>query len=341
MKKFLLLAIDAAVIFFASGCLPIEDVRPLAAEDIQPPVFLDLEPKSGTEITLYFDKYCSVAEGTLAVVPDLGTIECRYEAETVIIAFEKEQEMGTEYLLEATVEDEKGNSMSFITRFFGYNPYLPEIVINEFTCQGSGNHPDVVELYVKSDGNLAGITVCEGTKENWDDRLIFPDVSVVSGDYMVVHFKPVGTAEEVNETEDKTASGGLDATDTAYDFWVEEGGGLSGNNGIITLYSTPRGTLLDCVLYSNRTSQSDENYRGFGTKKVMEWADRIAEEGGWKMSGAYIAPEDAVNPEDSTATRSICRDSQGKDTDSSADWHIVPTSTATFGAVNSDEVYAP
>ena len=69
--------------------------------------------------------------------------------------------------------------------------------------------------------------------------------------------------------------------------------------------------------------------------------DYIADEGGWTFSGALIAPEDCVNPDDSTATRSICRDSSFTDTDDKSDWHIVPTSSSTFGSINSDEIYIP
>jgi hypothetical protein len=37
----------------------------------------------------------------------------------------------------------------------------------------------------------------------------------------------------------------------------------------------------------------------------------------------------------------MCRSSESADTDAASDWHIVPTSTFSFGTVNSDEVYVP
>lgn len=331
----------SVILFLCSSCLPVADNRTLTEDGLQPPVLLDIEAVSENKTVIYFDKACSVVEETVLVSPELTVKKTDSGEETVEIVFEEAQKIGEEYLLEATVEDDQGNSMSFIINFYGFNPYVPEVVINEFTCQGSSSHPDLVELYVKTDGNMAGLTMYEGTAGEWDDRLVFPGMPVSAGDYILVHFKPEGIEEEKNEIADKTVSGGLDASDDAYDFWVEGGAGLSGNNGVLTLYTTPRGEIIDGVLYSNRTSSSDENYRGFGTKKVMLWADRLAEDGGWKYDGDLIAPEDGLNPDDSTATRSICRDSSSSDTDTAADWHIVPTSTYSFGEINSEEIYEP
>ena len=93
------------------------------------------------------------------------------------------------------------------------------------------------------------------------------------------------------------------------------------------------------MLYSNRTSQSDEGYRGFGSAEMETRAEEIVSAGGWKAAGPRVTPEDAVSPEGSTGTRSLCRSSVSMDTDQAEDWHIVPTRKATFGAENCDEVY--
>jgi hypothetical protein len=154
-----------------------------------------------------------------------------------------------------------------------------------------------------------------------------------------VHFKPRGVPGEVDETGSTDVSGGLDASPDAYDFWVTGGTGLSGNNGVLTLYTSPNGTLADGLLYSNRTSESDDTYLGFGSKKVMERALELAAQQGWDAGGPRIRPEDGINPEDSTSTRSMCRNTQGDDTNTKDDWHIVPTRGSTFGEENSDEVY--
>ncbi|HAK47482.1 MAG TPA: hypothetical protein DCO79_16375, partial [Spirochaeta sp.] len=103
------------------------------------------------------------------------------------------------------------------------------------------------------------------------------------------------------------------------------------------------GKLIDAVLYSNRTSSSDENYDGFGSSRMLDKAVQIVTEGGWTASGdeGKPRPEDGINPDDSTATRSICRSSEPVDSDSKTDWHIVPTSNSTFGEINTDDEYVP
>ena len=110
---------------------------------------------------------------------------------------------------------------------------------------------------------------------------------------------------------------------------------------MVSLYDRPGGVCLDGVLYSNRTSQSDSRYRGFGSTVLLAQAEELVRDGGWKAAGSRVLPEDALSPEGSTATRSICRTSRSDDTDCAEDWHIVPSRKATFGAENCDDVYVP
>jgi hypothetical protein len=240
--------------------------------------------------------------------------------------------------VEAQVADEAGNHLRFVARFHGLNEMIPAMVINEFTTQGSGSHPDIVELRVLSDGNLAGSCLYEGVPENWEERFTFPDLDVKAGDFIVVHFKPQGIAEEIDEVVRTDASGGFDATPEAWDFWVPGGNGLSGNNGVLALCENPVGGIIDAVLYSNRTSESDERYRGFGSKDVVERADVLVANGAWVSDGP-VRPEDAVNPEDSTSTRSMARSADSNDSNRSTDWHITPTRGLSPGEENTDAVY--
>jgi hypothetical protein len=189
-----------------------------------------------------------------------------------------------------------------------------------------------------TEGDMGGVVFYVGTPDNSDARLVFPAFTVKKGAFILIHLKPSGIPTEINETVSLTASGGFDASSTAYDFWLQEGKGISGTNGVLSLYERPGGPCIDAFLYSNRTSQSDERYRGFGSADVLARAEQVVKDSGWKPASARVCPEDAVSPEGSTGTRSICRSSSSQDTDSPNDWHIVPTRKATFGAVNSDEV---
>jgi hypothetical protein len=276
----------------------------------------------------------------MRAVPDLEFSEVLAEADRLRLTC-LAQEPGQRYLLELEVRDSRGNALELAMELYGYNPGAPRLLINEFTTQGSDTHPDVVELFAAGGGNMAGVTLYQGTAASWDDRLVFPPFEVRAGQYLLVHFKPQGLPEERDEPGDPALSGGLDASPVACDFWVREGSGLSGNNGALSLYDRPGGELRDGVLYSNRITASDSLHRGFGNAATLARAEELAREGGWIAAEEQIRPEDAINPEGGTATRSLCRGSDSRDTDTAADWHIVPTRGFTFGMVNSDERYVP
>lgn len=324
-----------------AGCTPLEDYRQFIVRDIIPPMFISMGTPDSKTLEIQFSEELSSGPDYLYIDPDVEISSVTVENDKIQVLFEQDLEPGSLLKIEISVSDLAGNSLTVISDFYGFNPNLPELKINEFTCQGSATNPDKVELRVLSDGNTAGICIYEGVDTEWAQRKILPSIDVIENDYIIIHFKPQGIPEEVDETQDKDISGGLNVHPAAWDLWLDSGTGLSGNNGTITVFSNPRGIFLDGILYSNRTSSSDENYRGFGSTTMRTKADRLFELGGWIAAGELIAPEDAINPDDSTATRSMCRKAVFVDNNDSLDWHIVPTSTASFGDVNSDEVYIP
>ena len=328
-----------SIFVMITDCVPLEDYRQFTDRDIYPPVFISMGTLDPTTLELEFSEEIGVNPEYLFFDPVIDVSSITVEGNRMEISFEQVMEEGGLFKIEITVNDLTGNSLTILSDFYGFNSNIPEIVINEFTTQGSTTNPDKVELRVLSPGNTAGICIFEGIDTNWRQRKIIPAIDVLEDDYIIIHFKPQGIDEEIDETIFKDISGGLNIHPDAWDLWVDGGTGLSGNNGTITLFTNPGGNLIDGVLYSNRTSTSDENYRGFGSTAVMNNADRLFELGGWTASAELIAPEDAINPEDSTATRSMCREVIFVDTNSKEDWHIVPTSTASFGEINSDEIY--
>ena len=337
----LLLVCILSSILSLAGCGPLPDSREFLARDMHPPVFLGAGAPDERSFLLEFSEAASLARDELRFSPEVEVEEIAWEGGICRISLSDPMSPGEEYSLEAVVRDSEGNSLTLITHIFGYNPDVPEIRLNEITTQGSSSNPDKVELKVLSEGNTAGLCVYEGVDSSWTHRKVLPSVEVSSGDYIIVHFKPKGTDDEVDETEDPYGCGAEEAVGGAWDFWIEGGGGISGNNGVIAVYRSSTGPLIDGFLYSNRTSSSDENYRGFGSTRALERADRLHAQNGWLASERVVAPEDAVDPEDSTATRSMCRMPAGNDSDSAADWHIVPTRGSSFGKENTEEVYEP
>jgi hypothetical protein len=328
-----------ALALLPAACGPWQEIREAFDPDLLPPVLLGVRVADARRLEMSFDEEVRSPPDSLRIVPELPVLaaEASGAVLTVTVA---EQLPGSRYTLEATVSDLQGNSLSFLAEFYGYNPEVPALRINEFTTRGSGNHPDLVELAVLGGGDMGGVVLYQGTPSNYDDRLVFPRFRVAAGQFILVHFRPEGLAEEIDETADPSLSGGCDAAAGAFDFWVPGGTGLSGNNGALGLYACPGGPILDGVLYSNRTAASDELYGGFGTRDAWERARELVGDGGWCAAAGEVRPEDSVSPEGSTGTRSICRDAASTDTDTAVDWHIVPTLGFTFGAANSEEVYS-
>jgi len=309
--------------------------------DLAPPALCRVYAETIQSARFIFDEPAQMEASGISVDPDIPVQTVISEENTVTVVFSSPLQPGREHVMRGEAKDPHGNSSFFIARFYGFNPNPARLVINEFITRGSDTHPDIIELKALQAGSLAGICFCHGTRDDYACRYVFPACQVAAADLILLHTKPQGISTEQDELADITASGGLDASPDARDFWLAGGPGLSGNNGVVAVYEQPAGNLMDVVIYTNRTSASDAAYRGFGSQSLMSQADQLSGERAWIFSGDMPAPEDAVFIELSTTTRSICRAAAGADTDSKADWHIVPTRGSTFGGVNSDAVYTP
>jgi hypothetical protein len=311
------------------------------SDSLRPP---QLERVSGVQADIleaHFDKAAWVQEGGLSAYPDLSVAAVTDGSPVVRITLDQAAEAGKRYTLEMTVRDEGGNTCAFLYHFYGYNPRIPDMVINELIVNTpSTTAYNQVEIAVLSGGNMAGVTLFEGTKSYADKTFIFPSLEVSPGDFILVHFNTAETGDEINETGgSKTEASGKGARDTAWDFWEPGSGNLTKDNEVISLYTNPEGDVIDGILYTSKTYAEGAKYNGFGTSLMLNKATELVSGGGWNIAGSEPFPEDGFNPSGATSTRTICRDSSSSDTDSAADWHIVPTGKRTPGAVNSDEVY--
>lgn len=331
-------AAGAALVALA-GCGPLPWPRG-PEPDLRPPRVEGVSATGPGSLAVDFDEEASLDADALRIEPALTVREVSSPGRTVTLGVDT-QVPGRHYVVEATARDGRGNSTTFLAEFTGFNPRIPRLVVNEFTTRGSADHPDMIELKSLTAGDMGGVVLYVGTPSNHEARLVFPSFEVARGAFILVHCRPAGDPAEVDETGDPSASGGIDASPSALDFWLRGAQGLGGNNGVLSVYERPGGPILDGLLYSNRNSGSDERYRGFGGSDVLERAEELVRDGGWRIAGGRVAPEDAIDPEGSTATRSLCRSSTSVDTDGPQDWHIVPTRGSTFGADNTDEVYVP
>lgn len=334
-----MLSLGCASICVLAGCTPIDETRTQVFGDLHPPQLQDLAMEGPHLIVARFNETTSISPESVHLTPDLGELSVTTEGQEVHLRTDRPATVGAVYAVQARATDESGNSLTFMLTVTGFNPDPATLRINEFTPQGSGNNPDMVELLVTEGGNLGGAVFYAGSPGENDGSLTFPAMEVATGDFVLVHLKPEQTAEEVDETTDPGASGGRNAHPEAWDFWMAEPTGLSGNNGAVSVYAYQDGPLLDAVIYSNRSHDPEARYGSFGTASAEEMIREVVADGGWKIAGDTARPEDAVDPEDSTSTRSISRSSTGVDTDHRRDWHITPTSGSTFGEPNTDERY--
>lgn len=346
MKHHFITLFFCTTLFFA--CIPLDDPVLYLPGDLRPPIFLGIRQDSAESLYLDFDEEIHAVADTISIYQSSGEelgLDTHQregaEGQSLRIDLAALPDPGERCSLELSVSDTAGNSLHLIVPFYGYNDSLPAMRINEFTTQGSSSRPDMVEIEITEAGSLAGALFCEGIDGFAEQELVFPNIQVQAGDYLVIHCKSEGSSEEINEVEDRTESGGKRACDSAWDLWIPGGSGLSGNNGVISLYARPGGSCLDAVVYSNRSSGSDTTYRGFGSRRMLELVDQVGEQGLWLGEESILRPEDAVDPEPSTATRSMFRMPGAEDTKRKGDWYIAPTSGSSFGEENGSEVYTP
>lgn len=293
----------------------------LAGKDHRGPVLLNTESTGTHEAVYRFDEFVRCEEQDLwCPGGDNAIMRVQSYEQTVRLTFAKPLVPGKRQRVAGRVADLAGNTLSFSAGVWGHNPRIPGLLVNEFVTKGSATNPDRIELLVTSAGNLAGVTLYDGMPGSFDSETILPSREVAPGDFVVVEYSPGLRGEH------------------AIEFWGGETG-LGANNGVISLHEAPEGTLIDALLYSNRTSGSDSLYGGFGTRKVQERAALLEESGAW--GPLPIVPETGIDSTAATATRSICRTPGTVDTDTNGDWHIVPTAQASFGRANMTQRYEP
>ncbi|MFA7566172.1 MAG: hypothetical protein WCY01_04040 [Alkalispirochaeta sp.] len=323
----------------AGGCGPQLHLPNMIQGDWHPPVLSAVTARSANTIALEFDEPVTLTQ--LTIDPEVEIRESRWQNGALEVEGVTPFTAGVEYWLDLWVEDGAGNVSSILAAVYGLNESLPEIQISEFVCEGSSSHPDWVELELLSDGNIGGLCLYEGSPGIWDSRKTLPAVDLPAGAFIVVHFKPEVIPAECDELVLPSESGGKDAHPNAWDFWVNGGDGIPNSTGALTVTAYPDGPILDAVLYTTKRYDPNDPKLGFGLASQLEIFQDVVERGGWTIAGESVIPEDGLNPEDSTATRSICRDPGQPDTDSAADWHITPTSGASPGYVNTTERYQP
>jgi hypothetical protein len=149
--------------FLAVSCAPLKENGDISI-DLNPPVLVSVNTTAVDTIVLSFSEEAFLDTASCAISPALTFNSVENSNGELVIKVAEPMAIGEEYKLMATVADTAGNSTWLIVRFYGFNPVLPVVLINEFITQGSSAHPDLVELKVMSSGNMGGITFYHGSK---------------------------------------------------------------------------------------------------------------------------------------------------------------------------------
>jgi len=333
----------AALAFALAACVPRAVPSIFTAGDMRPPAVTTWGPTGSRSLVINFDEELAEVMPGITSSPGAPVAECHLgdDGRSLVIDLGTDQEPGASYAVSGIVADASGNQSSFVLPYWGHNPDPPRMLCNELLTEGTSAHPDAVEFFVAKGGQCAGLAFFVGAPDSFDIRYIFPRLVVDTGDFIVLHLKPQGLETEVDESLDKAAAVGIDATAGAWDLWYRGGNGaLSGKNSALSLCVSPNGGFMDTVLYSERTVESDTSYGGFGTATLRDRVALIVAAGAWQASDPP-RPEDCARSTGTTSTRTICRSSSSEDTDTGADWHIVPTKGSSLGRPNTDAVYVP
>ncbi len=344
-------------LLFLNSCLgcpgtPID----LLTLDITPPIVLSSQVIDPTTITITYSENITLKKNPLVVDNSLTVHKYNINNTLLTVEFQEEMIPGKSYHIEVVAYDTHHNSLHGVLPFYGFNNNPPKLLITEFTVEGNGKtRPETVEIFVLSDGNLAGVTV-ESSKYQNHQRYIFPQLTVEKGEFILLHYRSTGDTTEIDEDSRKDSSQAPNTHPEAWDLWITNrqpqlyedpiSEGLSPSNGALSIHTTPGGSIIDAVIFSKGTSSS---YSGFGSEQVYAHAINIMEQGAWVLgetgtdqiaSGNPLEPkamEVAISTKGSTTTRSIARinkDNLWKNTESPADWYITPTGGVSFGEPN-------
>ena len=319
-KVFIFVALIAALAGFVLSAVlscsqdpePVEIINALSGKDCSAPVLLSVRSETSSLVRLEFDEPVKVFGSSF------GSSTARADGRFIYVSLPDSLPPGETSTVSGRVKDYAGNTAGFSISVWGFNPRLPETVINEFTTKGTAKSPSRTELCVLEDGNLNGMVLYAGTPDEYDAFVMLGDIEVKRGDLVVIWWM-----EELPDGIMKRLPG----------LWNICSAGAqkpASNNGTFVLCENPSAgaAILDAVVYSN-FSQSHE---GFGTKSALQRAVWVISAGAWTG--------EAVDGTASTATRSVSRRMNASDSDSCSDWYVTVTSGATFGSVNSSDAFA-
>jgi hypothetical protein len=296
----------------------------------QTPVFLGFRAES--EQILQFRFSLPVEVLAFAADPPLP-VESIENGEVVRVHLSAGIPGGEPHTADILVKDLGGNTLNVLIPFRSRNERMPQVLINELRTEYSKPKTEYVELKTLEAGNLGALRLIIPGNTKQPVVFEFPPVEVGALEYIVVHLR---TVEEgaVNEVEGSPAlSGGVDTTETSWDFWVPSTEKLLHKTDTVYLMDQDD-NIIDAVMMS-------ENPDSWWSKDCfVEAADLLYRQGAWSSAeGEISGPADAVITLaiKTAMTRSISRDEAVPDSNTAADWYVTATAAKNPGATPGTE----
>jgi len=319
-SKLLFIVILCIFSVFCLSCSyeKIPAVNILEGKDSKPPILIGTRATGKKQVILIFDEKVDLILNT-----NKEKIESiSYKGNIAYIFLKQTLEPWEKITFDFIAMDSRKNTTSLICPIFGFNARKPIALINEITTKGTKTQPDRTELLILKGGNLAGLTLYQGCKDNWETRVILPNREVNNGDFIVIWWTEQ-LPTDIDDYKNICAKTSNDPPTF---------------NGCESLYSDPSefSPCLDAIIYANHNGIA---YNKFGNKKNEAQASLIVKNGNWKTEEETLTGLSGVNSLKTTSTRSIARWKDKIDTNTSKDWYITKTSGKTFGEANTSEVF--
>ena len=246
--------------------------------------------------------------------------------------------VGAGVVADLLVEDLEGNTLNVLVPVRTRNNRIPGILINEIRTEYANPKTEFIELRTTGPGNLGALRVYAAGISLDEPVYEFPPCEVKTGEYIVLHLRTLDPASTDETGSSLGLSPGTEALTTARDFWAPGTAKLIRKTD--TVFITDQdGQILDAVMMSETADSWWLKERFAHTAELLgkntSWAAGSAEQ------GAFPGPVDAVASQYNTTTRTVCRNEQGPDTNTSADWYTAATGNATPGAPNSRKKHVP
>jgi hypothetical protein len=281
-----------------------------------------LYPRSGDDVGLESAVH-DINERELAVNGSSVRWQAGESASEISFILEEPPSVGKPSVLSATVEDDRGNSLSFAWPFTGYNARPARLRINEIRTAYSKPKVEYVEFLVLESGNLSGVEITNARNED-DPTYVFPAAEAAAGEYVVYHLRSVedGLVDETGATDE---SAGIDARPGARDFWDTLTSSPLKKTNVILVRERAGGPIMDALLCAESSVPT------WPTDALSRAAREACASGAW---GPGPDPADAAVSDNTTATRTLGRNPSSEDSGTAGDWSVCKTGKASPGAVN-------